>query len=61
MANSEQIWSLYWIRCWSGEIEDHIFDTILWKAWENLKDYDFLEGDAPFISQEWKTGRSDPH
>jgi 8-oxo-dGTP diphosphatase len=44
------------VPCWTGEIEDHIFDTILWEAWENLKDYDFLEGDAPFISQEWETG-----
>jgi 8-oxo-dGTP diphosphatase len=44
------------VPIWTGEIEDHIFDTILWEAWENLKDYDFLEGDAPFISREWKTG-----
>ena len=48
------------VPCWAGEIEDHIFDTILWEAWENLKDYDFLEGDAPFISREWRTGRCDP-
>jgi 8-oxo-dGTP diphosphatase len=45
---------------WTGEIEDHIFDTILWEAWENLNGYDFLEGDAPFISREWKTERCDP-
>jgi 8-oxo-dGTP diphosphatase len=48
------------VPCWTGEMEDHIFDTILWEAWENLKDYDFLEGDAPFISREWKTERCDP-
>ncbi len=48
------------VPSWTGEIEDHIFDTILWEAWENLKDYDFLEGDAPFISREWKTERCDP-
>ena len=38
------------VPAWTGPIEDHIFDTIMWEAWENLKDYDFLEGDAPFIS-----------
>ncbi|MDE3196923.1 MAG: (deoxy)nucleoside triphosphate pyrophosphohydrolase [Acidobacteriota bacterium] len=38
---------------WTGQIEDRIFDTILWESRENLKDYDFLEGDAPFISREW--------
>jgi mutator protein MutT len=48
------------VPCWTGEIEDHIFDTILWEAWENLKDYDFLQGDARFISREWKTERCDP-
>jgi len=48
------------IPSWTGEIEDRIFDTILWEAGENLKDYDFLEGDAPFIGREWKTERSDP-
>jgi 8-oxo-dGTP diphosphatase len=48
------------VPCWTGEIEDHIFDTILWEARENLSGYDFLEGDAPFISREWKTGRYDP-
>jgi mutator protein MutT len=48
------------VPAWSGEIEDRLFDTILWEAWENLKNYDFLEGDAPFISREWKTVRCDP-
>ena len=38
---------------WTGQIEDRIFDTILWESRENLKDYDFLEGDGPFISREW--------
>jgi 8-oxo-dGTP diphosphatase len=48
------------VRSWAGEIEDHIFDTILWEAPENLRNYDFLEGDEPFISQGWKTERSGP-
>ncbi|HZL57366.1 MAG TPA: (deoxy)nucleoside triphosphate pyrophosphohydrolase [Bryobacteraceae bacterium] len=46
------------VPAWTGEIEDRIFDTILWESWENLKNYDFLEGDIPFISREWKTERS---
>ena len=41
------------VPAWTGEIEDRIFDTILWESRENLKDYDFLEGDEPFISREW--------
>jgi 8-oxo-dGTP diphosphatase len=44
---------------WTGEIEDRQFDTMLWEEWGNLKNYDFLEGDAPFIAGEWKTERSD--
>lgn len=41
------------VPAWTGQIEDRIFDTILWESRENLKDYDFLEGDGPFIAQEW--------
>jgi 8-oxo-dGTP diphosphatase len=41
------------VPAWTGQIEDRIFDTILWEARENLKDYDFLEGDGPFIAREW--------
>lgn len=41
------------VPAWTGEVEDRIFDTILWESRENLKDYDFLEGDAPFIFREW--------
>jgi 8-oxo-dGTP diphosphatase len=34
---------------WMGEIENRIFETMVWEVRERLKDYDFLEGDEPFI------------
>lgn len=34
---------------WSGEIENRIFETIAWERSAALADYDFLEGDAPFL------------
>ncbi|HVW85459.1 MAG TPA: (deoxy)nucleoside triphosphate pyrophosphohydrolase [Bryobacteraceae bacterium] len=36
---------------WSGEIENRIFEQVVWEPWDRLEDYDFLEGDGPFISQ----------
>ncbi|MDQ1470422.1 MAG: 8-oxo-dGTP diphosphatase [Bryobacterales bacterium] len=38
------------VPSWTGEIENRIFDTITWETPDKLKDYDFLEGDAPFIA-----------
>jgi 8-oxo-dGTP diphosphatase len=35
---------------WQGEIENRIFREVLWQQAAKLKDYDFLEGDAPFIA-----------
>ena len=35
---------------WQGEIENRIFETVLWERAERLSDYDFLEGDAPFLN-----------
>lgn len=35
---------------WTGSVENLIFDKILWEQPERLRDYDFLEGDEPFIS-----------
>jgi 8-oxo-dGTP diphosphatase len=34
---------------WRGEIENRIFESIVWERAERLREYDFLEGDAPFI------------
>jgi 8-oxo-dGTP diphosphatase len=35
---------------WRGEIENRIFETIRWERSEALTAYDFLEGDAPFLT-----------
>jgi mutator protein MutT len=34
---------------WSGEIENRIFHAMVWDTPERLAEYDFLEGDEPFI------------
>jgi 8-oxo-dGTP diphosphatase len=38
------------VETWQGEIENRIFETILWEGREALPTYDFLEGDRPFLS-----------
>jgi 8-oxo-dGTP diphosphatase len=35
---------------WMGDIENRIFETILWERPEALSAYDFLEGDAAFLA-----------
>lgn len=35
---------------WAGEIENRIFETILWEQSTGLQAYDFLEGDLPFLA-----------
>ena len=37
------------VTAWTGEIENRIFETLVWETRERLAQYDFLEGDAPFI------------
>ena len=39
------------VTAWRGDIENRIFETILWDRAEALSGYDFLEGDAEFLSQ----------
>jgi 8-oxo-dGTP diphosphatase len=34
---------------WTGELENRIFEIITWETPDTLKNYDFLEGDVPFI------------
>jgi 8-oxo-dGTP diphosphatase len=41
---------------WSGETENRIFESLKWELWAGLPEYDFLEGDAPFISRASGTG-----
>jgi 8-oxo-dGTP diphosphatase len=35
---------------WHGEIENRIFEEILWESPEALATYDFLDGDAKFLA-----------
>jgi 8-oxo-dGTP diphosphatase len=35
---------------WRGNFENRIFETILWERSEALAEYDFLEGDALFLT-----------
>jgi 8-oxo-dGTP diphosphatase len=39
----------FWVLTWRGEVENQIFDNIVWEHAERLGNYDFLEGDAPFL------------
>lgn len=34
---------------WRGEIENRIFETVVWERRNLLRQYDFLEGDIPFL------------
>lgn len=45
---------------WRGEIVNRIFETISWEDSETLANFDFLEGDAPFIARQWKKELRDP-
>ncbi len=46
---------------WRGEVQNRIFETIVWEGPDSLARYDFLEGDARFLAEftgpEWKTER----
>ena len=38
------------VSAWRGNLENRIFETILWQRSEALAEYDFLEGDARFLA-----------
>jgi len=38
------------VTVWAGEIENRIFEKVLWENREALSGYDFLEGDTRFIA-----------
>jgi 8-oxo-dGTP diphosphatase len=46
---------------WHGEVQNRIFEAIVWESRDSLASYDFLEGDARFLealtAPEWKTER----
>lgn len=35
---------------WSGSMENRIFGQMVWEVPEKLREYDFLEGDLPFLN-----------
>ena len=37
------------VAAWAGELENRIFETVVWEERGRLKEYDILEGDAPFL------------
>ena len=37
------------LTTWRGELENRIFETIVWEKPLALPQYDFLEGDVPFL------------
>lgn len=41
----------YWVTEFTGEPENLDFEQIGWVAREDLRNYDFLDGDAGFISE----------
>jgi 8-oxo-dGTP diphosphatase len=38
------------VSAWKGEIENRIFEEIVWESRQRLPQYDFLEGDIPFLN-----------
>ena len=44
------------VTAWRGQIENRIFDQILWEHPEKLRIYDFLEGDIPFLNSAFMNG-----
>jgi 8-oxo-dGTP diphosphatase len=41
---------------WRGEVENRIFEAMKWETPERLRDYDFLEGDLPFLDSKELAG-----
>ena len=37
------------VTAWRGDIENRIFDQILWETVDRFRSFDFLEGDIPFL------------
>ena len=38
------------VKAWRGEVENRIFESIRWEPAQSLSNWDFLEGDAPFLA-----------
>ena len=44
------------VTAWQGEVENRIFETLSWETPDRLRDYDFLEGDLPFLDSKELAG-----
>lgn len=43
------------VNGYSGQIHNRVFHALSWTDWRNLKQYDILDGDLPFL--EWLEAR----
>ena len=48
------------VTAWQGEVENRIFETLSWETPDRLRDYDFLEGDLPFLDSKELAGLYPP-
>lgn len=39
------------VAMWGGEITNRIFEAIVWEGRDELRNYDFLEGDTAFLGR----------
>jgi 8-oxo-dGTP diphosphatase len=39
---------------WKGDVQNLIFERIVWEERRKLREYDFLEGDIPFLQAEFQ-------
>jgi 8-oxo-dGTP diphosphatase len=44
------------VTAWQGEVENRIFETMTWETSDRLREYDFLEGDLPFLDSKELSG-----
>jgi len=48
------------VNAWQGEVENRIFEAMIWEAPDRLREYDFLEGDLPFLDSKELAGLYPP-
>jgi 8-oxo-dGTP diphosphatase len=48
------------VTAWQGEVENRIFETMTWETPSRLREYDFLEGDLPFLDSKELAGLYPP-
>lgn len=45
---------------WQGDVENRIFESMIWETPDRLRNYDFLEGDLPFLDSKELAGLYPP-